>query len=93
MILFTVVNPKCLLSLILETKVFRWVGGLSYGLYLWQHLFLNGSQEISPEWFSLLQSAYLSIPLTFVCAFLSYHLLELPLIKVGRKTSQKFSSY
>ncbi len=46
LILSTVIQPDSLLGRVLEWKPLRWIGTISYGLYLWQELFLP---EIAPE--------------------------------------------
>ncbi|WP_442506638.1 acyltransferase family protein [Novipirellula sp. SH528] len=55
-----------------------WVmlGRYSYGLYLWQQLFLG-----PPETFPILRSFPLQIALTFLMAIFSYHYLEAPILR------------
>ena len=59
---------------ILECRPLRWVGVISYSLYVWQQLFLVPRSSLSPPF-----------PLNVVCALLaavlSYYLLESPLRK------------
>lgn len=40
LLLSTVYNPHMFVGRILESKALRWVGRLSYSLYLWQQLFI-----------------------------------------------------
>jgi peptidoglycan/LPS O-acetylase OafA/YrhL len=78
----TLLNPRSLVSRVLELGVLRYVGRLSYSLYLYQQLFFVwhglGSPFLTP---------IQSFPLNFVCAFAcaagSYYLIEKPAIRAG----------
>ncbi len=52
------------------------LGRYSYGLYLWQQLFMGPYDT-----FPILRSFPLQLILTFGCAFLSYHCLESPILR------------
>ena len=70
---------------VLEWAPLRWVGRISYGLYLWQQFFLAG-----PSVTSLPAAAREFLPgvgCTFAAAVLSYYLLEQPLLNYGRALS------
>lgn len=54
----------------LQTPVLVHIGLISYSLYLWQGLFL-GSPRFSP---------WLAVPASFVCAELSYFIIEKPFL-------------
>jgi peptidoglycan/LPS O-acetylase OafA/YrhL len=71
---------------LLEWRVLRYIGRISYGLYLWQELFFtdHGFSEGNRP-LGWLQTWPLRLVLTFLLAALSYHLLECPLIKLGYK--------
>jgi peptidoglycan/LPS O-acetylase OafA/YrhL len=60
-----------------------WVGALSYSLYLWQQLFLNRNSD------AIWCAFPLNILLAFLCACLSYYLVERPCL---RARSRWFSS-
>ena len=61
----------------MEIAPLRFIGRISYGLYIWQQLFLGGP---GPQ---------LAVPLALAaiaaCAFISYKLVEHPCIRIGRK--------
>jgi peptidoglycan/LPS O-acetylase OafA/YrhL len=79
----TVFNPKLLFSRILEASPIRWIGRISYSLYLWQQLFLVKCEVPRPLPFGRLQEWPLNIVAVLVCAAASYYLLERPLIAIG----------
>jgi peptidoglycan/LPS O-acetylase OafA/YrhL len=69
-------------SRVLESAAFRWVGRISYSLYLWQELFL------APPWFATLGVAQrfpFNIVVTFAVASLSYYGFEKHLMRAGQK--------
>jgi len=59
-----------------------YIGRLSYSLYLWQELFTCGDSALGLRWFEKLPWA---IPLTLICAMLSYYLLERPMIRLRNR--------
>jgi peptidoglycan/LPS O-acetylase OafA/YrhL len=65
---------------ILNNPVICWMGTLSYSLYLWQQPFLN--RESTAVW-------YTAFPANVLCAsafaLLSYHLVERPMLRIGRR--------
>jgi peptidoglycan/LPS O-acetylase OafA/YrhL len=84
-LLGTVLYPKGIFSRILEWQPIRWLGKISYGLYLWQELFFLGRffpnyrplgwMEVFPwQWGALL-----------ACTTLSYYVVEKPLVKFGHR--------
>jgi peptidoglycan/LPS O-acetylase OafA/YrhL len=81
----TVHNPAHLFSRILEAKVLRFVGRVSYSLYLWQQLFFEPYRR---SWWE----APVRLLGPFVLAYLSYRFIERPLIKVGHSLSARLSS-
>lgn len=82
MILGTLQNADGWLGQILDCRSLRFVGLISYSLYLWQELFLTlepNPKLAAVQWFPL------NMVLAFICAALSYYFLEAPLIGLGRK--------
>jgi peptidoglycan/LPS O-acetylase OafA/YrhL len=66
----------------------RFVGRISYSLYLWQMLFLNPYLAHEPHTFHLRTAvAYCG---TFACAIASYYLVETPLIRRGHRIAKRF---
>lgn len=83
LILGTATHPRWRLSRALEWPIIRWIGRISYSLYLWQQLFLIPGWEPHP--LPLLQSFPVSLMLPFICATTSYFWIEKPAIRIGRK--------
>jgi len=83
---YTLLHPDRLLGKTLEHRVLRWIGRLSYSLYLWQQLFLTNREWLPKP--SVLQSFPVNVVLAFGCAYLSYRFIERPCIALGnRKTT------
>jgi len=76
----TVLRPWELVGRFLENRVMKWVGRLSYSLYLWQQLFLIPGARYP---FSLVQRFPINVACLFLAAVLSYELLERPMIRLG----------
>ncbi len=71
----TVLHSECFLSVLLETHWLRWIGRLSYSLYLWQQLFLGSGMRMWP----------LKLAACFAAAIASYYLVERPAIRLGHR--------
>ncbi len=86
LLLATVLQPDSLLSRVLEWKLLRRLGAVSYSLYLWQELFLP---EIASEKalgaFRTLQRPPWNFAAMLLLAVLSRYLLEQPMIRLGRR--------
>jgi peptidoglycan/LPS O-acetylase OafA/YrhL len=89
LILTTVLQPESLLGRFLELRPLRWIGSLSYSLYLWQMLFLPAPEMRAEGVFGLLQRWPLNIPAIFVCAMASRYLLEAPMMRLGQRLSTR----
>ncbi len=89
LLMSTVLFPKNALGRLLELPFMRWIGALSYSLYLWQELFLqpprgdNSLERISG--FYHLQQWPWNIICILICACASHYLLEKPMIRLGRR--------
>lgn len=80
----TMTHPESLPCRILEWKPIRYVGRLSYGIYLWQQIFLI--QRNIVHWpFSLLQTFPFNYLGFLACAAVSYYLIEKPCIRLGHR--------
>jgi peptidoglycan/LPS O-acetylase OafA/YrhL len=88
----TVLNPTMLFGRILEASLMRWIGRISYSLYIWQQLFLVGSKVPRPLPFGRAQEWPLNIVVVFVCASASYYLLERPLVVLGHTLSARYQA-
>jgi peptidoglycan/LPS O-acetylase OafA/YrhL len=76
----TVLRPAGIVGRLLENPAMKWVGRLSYSLYLWQELFLIPGASYP---LSLLQRFPLNLGMVFLMAALSYELVERPMIRLG----------
>ena len=79
----TTVHPEWKISRLLEWKPVRFVGSISYSLYLWQQIFIAPAvdQHGHPWW----QQFPANLVMTFVAATASYYVIEQPLIRFGRR--------
>lgn len=85
MILGTMLHPENWFSRILELPVMRYVGRLSYSIYLWQQLFfVSHYGEVSTR-IRLLQSWPWCLVMTAATAAFSYYFVERPCIKLGHR--------
>jgi peptidoglycan/LPS O-acetylase OafA/YrhL len=84
LVLSTALHPAGWLSRLLELAPLRWVGRISYGLYLWQQIFMT--QHFAPgEGFGANAHHGLNWLLTFVCAATTYSMVERPLVRLGHR--------
>jgi peptidoglycan/LPS O-acetylase OafA/YrhL len=90
LVVSTVLFPETLAGRLLEWEPLRWVGRLSYSLYLWQTLFLQ-SPEGDDSFFHLpwLKSWPLNLVAIFGLGAASYYLLERPMIRLGHKSTAR----
>jgi peptidoglycan/LPS O-acetylase OafA/YrhL len=87
-VLGTVLKAKSLGTRILEWSPLRWIGRISYSLYLWQQLFfVQRFLEFRP--LGRLQAWPLNLILTFLLATCSYYLVERPLVRLGHRLTRK----
>jgi peptidoglycan/LPS O-acetylase OafA/YrhL len=89
LLMSTVLFPKNPLGRLLELPFMRWIGALSYSLYLWQELFLQPSRgpnslERTSGFYHLQQWPW-NVVAILMCACASHYLLEKPLIRLGRR--------
>ena len=72
----TILNPSSVVGNLLESTPIRWVGRLSYSLYIWQQAFLRDSEG---GWLLLRLAA------VFVCGCISFYFIERPLTRLGHR--------
>jgi peptidoglycan/LPS O-acetylase OafA/YrhL len=84
-----VVEPNAIVARFLETSILKWIGRLSYSLYVWQQLFLGFGVVYRPLGFLNARGLELFSVLIFAC--LSYYLLERPLIRLGHRIAESSS--
>jgi peptidoglycan/LPS O-acetylase OafA/YrhL len=85
LIVGTVLRPESPVGAVLEWPGLRWIGRLSYGLYLWQQLFFVAYSAHAPMWFQVFPWNAL---LLFGVATLSYYAVERPLVGLGQRLTQ-----
>jgi peptidoglycan/LPS O-acetylase OafA/YrhL len=85
LILSTVLHPKTIPGRILEFSALRWVGWISYSLYLWQQLFFGVNFAGSPPGLFVLRQPPISFLALLACATLSYYAVEKPFIRWGHQ--------
>jgi peptidoglycan/LPS O-acetylase OafA/YrhL len=94
LILSTALHPNTVQGRILEAKPFRWIGWISYSLYLWQQLFFGVNFAGSPLGLALLRKPPINLLAPLLCATCSYYVIEKPFIRLGHKlASTSFSRY
>ena len=85
LVISTMLHPKSVACRILEWWPLRFVGHISYSLYLWQQMFFAGGRAPASWPLSVLQIFPLNYIAAFACATASYYLIEKPLIRVGHR--------
>jgi peptidoglycan/LPS O-acetylase OafA/YrhL len=94
LILSTALHPNTVQGRILEAKPFRWIGWISYSLYLWQQLFFGVNFAGSPPGLALLRKPPINLLALLLCATCSYYVIEKPFIRLGHKlASTSFPRY
>ena len=78
-------NQDSFLTKTLEFFPIRYLGQISYGVYIFQGIFLT-TGPAARNWF---QTYPQNILLTFTVAILSFELIERPILKYKRKTSRE----
>jgi peptidoglycan/LPS O-acetylase OafA/YrhL len=78
----TVMAPETLAGKFLELPALKWIGRLSYSLYLWQQLFLIPGGKFP---LSLFQKFPVNLLTTFTVAFISFKFLETPMVRLGHR--------
>lgn len=83
-------HPESPIGRLLELPAVRFIGRISYSLYIWQQFWMY-----PPYWAPELpmhHHPYLSILCTFACGVASYYLVEQPVIRFGHRISKRFDS-
>ncbi len=85
LILSTVLHAGGWLARLLESAPLRWIGRLSYSLYLWQELFFLDARETHGAPSVWVQHLPFNLIAVFAMAALSYYFVEKPMIRVGHR--------
>lgn len=67
--------PTAPIGRLLDLAPMRFIGNISYSLYIWQQLFVGGDNKLPIE---------LGVLASFSCAYLSFRFIEKPIIEIGR---------
>ena len=81
----TVMHPDWKFSRILDCQPLKWIGKISYSLYLWQMIFLVQSTH-SPFWWQRFPA---NLMLAFVVATICYYRVDLPLQRLGYRLAKR----
>jgi len=85
LILGTMLRPSSLFSRFLELPAMRYLGRLSYSIYLWQQVFFVAHfGRPLPGW-GVPQQWPLAPVMTLACAMLSFYFIERPAIRAGHR--------
>jgi peptidoglycan/LPS O-acetylase OafA/YrhL len=84
-LLGTAQNARNFAGRILESAPLRWIGRLSFSLYLWQELFFCDLWWRGPLPLGPLQQWPLKLVGLLVCASISYYLVERPMMRMGHR--------
>ena len=68
-----------------RTGVLVYLGRISYGLYVYHVLSIHLTQQYASAWGSMGMRAALALSLTIALAVTSYHLLELPFLRLKQR--------
>ena len=79
----TVLRPKSVAGRVLEHPLLRWIGRLSYSLYLWEFFFVYYPGV--PSTLGVWQTFPVNLIAAVVCAAASYYLVERPLVRLGHR--------
>ena len=78
-----VMSPLTLIGRCLEIRPIRYLGKLSYSLYIWQQMFLGGQGNHLPWWAGIICAG--------LAAYISYELIERPCIGFGRRVVDRLN--
>jgi peptidoglycan/LPS O-acetylase OafA/YrhL len=71
---------------LLANSVLRWIGNISYSLYLWHYLMYEYAKK---EFIPSASQIFIAVALAFGIAAASYHLLEKPFLRLKFQFNSK----
>ena len=84
----TVVRPNAVPGRVLELSPLRWVGRISYSLYLANNVFVPFRSIGIPMTLGLLQRAPFNVVAVLGSSIALYYLVERPMIRIGRRIAK-----
>jgi peptidoglycan/LPS O-acetylase OafA/YrhL len=84
LLLGTMLHPQSYLTRFLELAPLRFIGRISFSLYLWQQLLFTGTYTGAPP-LGLLAVFPLNFITVFALATLTYYAVEKPMIRLGHR--------
>lgn len=91
LVVSTMLHPESLLGRALEWRPLKFLGLISYSVYLWQQLFLTHTFAVpQPHWAALafVQNGSLRWLAIFTLSIASYYLLERPMMRIGHRLAR-----
>jgi peptidoglycan/LPS O-acetylase OafA/YrhL len=88
LLLGTLLFPERRLGRVLESPPLRWIGRLSYSLYLWQQLFFVWRTDLAPA-LGPLQALPWNVLGAFACAAASHYFVEKPFVRLGHRLAAR----
>lgn len=88
----TILHSEAWPARLLETRPMRWLGRLSYSLYIWHLVFLASPYQSWSPALGGYSSPVLGLLAAFVAASLSYYLIERPMIRFGHHLTRRPSA-
>jgi len=79
-------RPSCLRSIV-GSRCFAWIGGVSYGVYLWHMTIIRQVNEwvtIQPDFAGLLLMVAIVMPSSIAIGWVSFRLIEKPALALAR---------
>ena len=94
MIPFCLQNRQSRLVRLFSLRPLAWIGKISYGIYIWHMLFLQGNFSTKHFFYTsgsgLLQPFIIILPTSIAIATLSYYIVELPIMRfMSRRLASK----
>ena len=91
LIVSTMLHPESFPGRLLESRPMRFVGRISYSLYLWQMLFFTFYYALQPphsRFLAFVQQTPLRYVVLLSFALMSYYLVERPMIRLGHRLAR-----
>ena len=90
LVIWPILHPDSALRRLLDLAPLRFVGRVSYSLYIWQQMWMLFPGAPTP--FHRLQTFPLNVAMAFCCGIASYYAIEKPFIHLGRRFIASFTA-